>query len=105
MAEYNNEGKVSLWTNESENPRAPAYKGKAYAHRDIKKGEEIAISLWNNASDNPKAPALRGDLQDKRERQSDENGYDWKAAEDRQRSAKAPERETAPAAFDDDIPF
>ena len=70
MAEFSNDGKVSLWGNDSENPNAPRYKGKAYAHRDLKKGEEVSVSLWENESENPKAPVLRGNLQDPRPRQS-----------------------------------
>lgn len=104
MAEFSNEGKVSLWTNESANPKAPKYKGKLYAHRDIARGEEVSVSIWENNSDNPKAPALRGNVEDKRAKNAD-GGYDWKAAEDRQREAAPPAREAVAEDFNDDCPF
>jgi hypothetical protein len=86
--EYDNSGKVSLWKNQAENPKAPVLKGTAYAHRDIKKGEPVEISLWKNDSENPKAPVLTGKVGDKQE-------------------AKKPEPKQEAPAFDDidDLPF
>ena len=72
MTDYDRTGTVSLWPAESDNPKAPKFKGKLYAHRDYRAGEEIEISLWNgnkanpHAPDyNPKAPRFTGKLQDK----------------------------------------
>jgi hypothetical protein len=70
--EYDNTGKVSLWPNESDNEKAPRYKGKLFAHRAYAAGEEIALSLWNNQNANPhgpsyneKAPRFTGRVEDK----------------------------------------
>ncbi len=39
------DNEVTLWKNESENPKAPAYKGKGLID-----GKEKAASLWHNTS-------------------------------------------------------
>ena len=65
-AQFNDQGKVALWANESGNPAAPTFKGTLFAHRDLKAGEEISVSLWARQPDaNPRAPALKGKLSDK----------------------------------------
>lgn len=84
MNDYDNRGQVSLWKPESDNPKAPAYRGTVIAHRDIREGEEIEIALWPNHSDNPKAPKVRGKVSDKYRPE--------------QQPDAAPD-------FDDDIPF
>ena len=63
--QFDNRGQISLWKNETGNPKAPAAKGNFYAHRDIKEGEEIDVSLWRNQSDNEEAPVMKGKIQDK----------------------------------------
>ena len=75
MTEYDNIGNVSLWANESDNTKAPKFKGKFFAHRDYKAGEEISISLWNNIRANPngpnfneKAPRFTGKVEDAAEK-------------------------------------
>ena len=65
MAEYDNKGQVALWKGKSDNEKAPALKGTAIAHRDIKQGETVDISLWKNETDNPNAPVLKGKMADK----------------------------------------
>ena len=69
---YDNTGKVSLWKNESDNPKAPQFKGKFYAHRDYREGEEITLTLWSNQNANPhgptynpNAPRFTGKVEDK----------------------------------------
>ena len=64
MTEFDNRGQVSLWPNESDNPKAPKYRGKVVAHRNIREGEELDIALWANQSDNPKAPKVKGKISD-----------------------------------------
>ena len=71
MSEFDNRGKVSLWKNDSENPKAPAYKGTAVAHRDIREGEVLDLALWKNDSDNPRAPQVTGKLSDKQAKQAE----------------------------------
>ena len=39
------DNEVTLWKNETENPKAPAYKGKGLID-----GKEKAASLWHNTS-------------------------------------------------------
>ena len=39
------DNEVTLWKNETENPKAPAYKGKG-----LIEGKEKAASLWHNTS-------------------------------------------------------
>lgn len=96
MSNFDNTGTVSLWENESDNPKAPKYKGKAYAHRDIRAGEEIQVSLWSNqkanphAPDyNPKAPRWTGKVEDKFQPNGQSQGVPDVPAPD----------------FDDPIPF
>ena len=74
MTQFNNDGKVSIWEGESTSPKAPKYKGKVYAHRDIAKGEELEISLWDNESEHPKAPLMRGKIGDKFKPQGQSQG-------------------------------
>jgi len=64
---YDNTGTVALWPNEKylEGGPHPRFKGHAYAHRDIKAGEQIDIAVWDGGSENPKAPALKGKVSDK----------------------------------------
>ena len=71
MSEFDNSGKIALWTNESDNDRAPDYKGHAYAHRDIKKGEKVAVALWENEPGD-RRPALRGKMEDFRVKQAEQ---------------------------------
>ena len=69
MSQYDNTGKVSLWSNETYEAggRQPRLKGTVFAHRDLKAGEAMDIAVWDNNSENPKAPALTGKLDRKRE--------------------------------------
>ena len=69
MSQYDNTGKVSLWSNETYEAggRQPRLKGTVFAHRDLKAGEAMDIAVWDNNSENPKAPALTGKVEDKRE--------------------------------------
>lgn len=67
--QYDNRGQVSLWKPDSDNPKAPAAKGKVVAHRDIKEGEEVEIALWRNDSENPRAPLMKGKISDKPDQQ------------------------------------
>ena len=62
---YDNTGKVSLWKNDKGGEKAPVLRGVAYAHRDLKAGEEIEIALWKNAQGTERSPALTGKLTDK----------------------------------------
>ena len=71
MDKYDNRGQVSLWKNDTDNPKAPMLKGTYIAHRDIKEGESIDIALWRNDSENPKAPTLKGKGQDRQEQKRD----------------------------------
>ncbi len=52
-------GKVSIWRNESNNPKAPVATGKIQDEYGNVIGE---ISLWLNESGNEKAPYLRGTI-------------------------------------------
>ncbi len=98
MTDYDDRGKVSIWKNESDNPKAPKWSGSIIAHRNIREGEEIRIALWS-AEGNPKhenhnarAPWLRGKVSDKQARDAvfvGERQVLGKPAED----------------FDSDIPF
>ena len=70
--DFDNTGKVSLWPVDSENTKAPQFKGKFYAHRAYMAGEEISLSLWSNQNANPngpsynaKAPRYTGKVEDK----------------------------------------
>jgi hypothetical protein len=67
--QHDNRGQISLWKNETDNPKAPAARGSFYAHRDIKEGEQVDVALWKNQSDNPNAPVMKGKIQDKYVRQ------------------------------------
>ena len=98
MNDYDNRGQVSLWKPESDNPKAPAYKGTVVAHRDIREGEEFEIALWANPSDNPKAPKVKGKISDKFQAGNNE----------RQPERKQPEPVVSQDAgddFNDEIPF
>jgi hypothetical protein len=88
---YDNKGKVSLWKNEQHEAGSskPWVRGKAYAHRDIKAGEEMEIALWLNDSQNERAPKLTGKLSDSRPRE--------------QQRQQAPA--VSGAAFNDDVPW
>ena len=101
MTEYDNTGTVSLWGNVSDNPKAPQFKGKIYAHRDIRAGEEVSLSLWSNQRANPhgpdyneKAPRFTGRIEDK---------YDPNVRS--QPANASAESRSQPDDFDDDIPF
>jgi len=61
---YDNSGQAALWRTNSDNPKAPVYKGNFIAHRDIKAGEKIDMAYWANQSDNPSAPRLKGKVED-----------------------------------------
>ena len=63
--QFDNRGQISLWKNETDNPKAPTAKGHFIAHRDIRSGEQVDVSLWRNQSDNPNAPVMKGKIQDK----------------------------------------
>jgi hypothetical protein len=65
MTDFDERGRGSLWKVTSDHPKAPTYRGKLFAHRDIREGEELELSLWPNRSDNPKAPQMRAQLKDK----------------------------------------
>lgn len=73
MPQFDERGKVSIWPNRSDNPNAPIWKGKVFAHRDIREGEEVEISLWENESDHPQAPKLKGSIKDKYVKRESEN--------------------------------
>lgn len=64
MAEFDDRGKVALWSNESDNANAPVAKGHFYAHRDIKEGEKINLDLWNVEKKNDKSPRMTGKVSD-----------------------------------------
>ena len=88
---YDNRGKVSLWKRDpNAPPKAPALKGVAVAHRNIREGDEVEIALWRNESDNPKAPMMTGKLSDP---------YKPK------QQAPAQYNTPTPEPFDDEIPF
>tara|TARA_R110000796_G_scaffold55240_2_gene128747 strand:+ start:1617 stop:1880 length:264 start_codon:yes stop_codon:yes gene_type:complete len=72
MSQYDNTGKVSLWSNETYEAggKQPRLKGMAYAPYDMKAGEAMEVALWDNNSEHPKAPALTGKLDRKREAQA-----------------------------------
>lgn len=89
MSEFDDSGKIALWTNESANDRAPDYKGHAFAHRDIKKGEKVAVALWGNEPSD-RRPALRGRMEDFRTRQAEQ---------------PTPPPSDADSFHDDEIPF
>ena len=55
---FDNNLKLSLWSNESENSSAPIYKGNVTID-----GVKWDVSLWENASENESAPVLKGNLQ------------------------------------------
>ena len=63
--QYDNTGKVSLWKNDKGGDKAPVLRGVAYAHRDLKAGEEIEVALWKNDKGGERSPALTGKLSDK----------------------------------------
>jgi len=65
--QYDNKGTISLWPNENYQAggKYPRFKGSAYAHRDIKAGEQIDVAVWDGKSENPKAPVLQGTVSDK----------------------------------------
>jgi hypothetical protein len=65
VKDFDERGRGSLWEVTSDHPKAPTYRGKVFAHRDIREGEELELSLWPNKSDNPKAPQIRAQLKDK----------------------------------------
>jgi len=65
---YDNTGKASIWKRDYESPKAPAFSGDVYAHRDIKAGELFEIALWENDNPSPKAPIYTGRVSDKKER-------------------------------------
>lgn len=90
MTDYDNRGQVSLWKPDSDNPKAPAYRGVVVAHRDIREGEELELALWPNRSDNPKAPKVTGKLSDKYQPEQRQETSAPAAADDE---------------FDDEIPF
>ncbi len=90
MTDFDNLGKIAIWKNTSDNPKAPVAKGTVIAHRDIKVGESLEIALWRNDSENPKAPSMTGKLSDKVRPQA---------------SASQPTANPQDEGFDDDIPF
>lgn len=61
---YDNKGQVALWKVQNGGGNKPVLRGSAYAHRDIKAGEELSIALWDNSSEHPKAPTHKGKLED-----------------------------------------
>lgn len=62
MAEkqFDNEGRVSIWANDSDNERAPQYTGTVLID-----GVMRTVSLWENESETPNAPVFRGQIQKK----------------------------------------
>lgn len=62
--EYDNKGQVAMWKSNSNNERAPALRGTAVAHRDIKAGEVLDIAVWKTDSENERAPVLKGKMSD-----------------------------------------
>ena len=80
--EFSNLGQISLWKNETGNPKAPAAKGHFIAHRDIRSGEQVDVSLWRNQSDNPNAPVMKGKIQDKYVKETSDQPFVADSSED-----------------------
>ena len=91
--EFDNTGTVSIWERNAKG-NGPIMSGRAYAHRDIKAGEEFDIALWRGKSQHPKAPTYTGKVSDP-----------YKPEGNQQRQpAPSPNRDFGGDDFDD-VPF
>ena len=57
-------GAAHLWKPERSSDKAPVLKGKAAAHRDIRKGEILGIAFWKAEKKSAKSPYLTGTISD-----------------------------------------
>lgn len=89
--QYDNDGKIAVWKNDSDNERAPVLTGHIYIPRDAVPGQKMRVAFWKGDGD--RAPVLRGSVEAYR---------DDKA----QAPAQAPAPQATQASFDEsDVPF
>lgn len=95
--DFDNTGTVSIWERNAKG-NGPIMSGRAYAHRDIKAGEEFDIALWRGKSQHPKAPTYTGKVSDPFKPEGGSGGG-------QRQSGGRQYEDNGGGDFDDDIPF
>lgn len=72
MSKSEKVGRVSLWKNDSDHPKAPVLRGEI----ELDGGKKLRIALWKSTLDSENAPKLYGDVERMPEKQKEAELWD-----------------------------